>query len=90
MLSLFPGFIELSFKEDWRRKVKGRRLKGEMEKMKSGGTFDNLEVWKRSACLRADIYKAFADVKAFGLWSKKEKTGAKTTKRQLDIVSSYL
>ena len=35
--------------------------------MKSGGTFDDLEVWKRSACLRADIYKAFADVKAFGL-----------------------
>ena len=35
--------------------------------MKSGGTFDDLEVWKRSACLREEIYKAFAGVKDFGL-----------------------
>ncbi len=62
MLSLFPGFIELSIKEGQSRKVEGER-----EKMKSGGTFDDLEVWKRSACLRANIYKAFADVKVFGL-----------------------
>ena len=62
MLSLFPGFIELSIKEGQSRKVEGER-----EKMKSGVTFDDLEVWKRSACLRADIYKAFADVKVFGL-----------------------
>ena len=57
MLSLFPGCLGLSIKKGQRRKVEGER-----EKMKSGGTFDDLEVWKRSACLRADIYKAFTDV----------------------------
>ena len=62
MLSLFLGCLGLSIKKGQRRKVEGER-----EKMKSGGTFDDFEVWKGSACLRADIYKAIADVKVFGL-----------------------
>ena len=35
--------------------------------MKGGSTFEDLEVWKRSARLSANKYKGFANVKAFGL-----------------------
>ena len=37
--------------------------------------FENLEVWKRSARLSADIYKATSTIKDYGFWDQLTRSG---------------
>jgi len=37
--------------------------------------FEDLEVWKRSACLSAEIYKALAELKDFGFRDQITRSG---------------